>query len=289
MTENRRSSPAFASPRLRVAVACASFILGACSNEPIAPVESDLVVIEAFLFAGEPVTEIRVTQTIPLSSADKTPVPINDATVRLVRDDVVYELVATGTDGYYEDPGNIQVNVGDRFRIEVSYQGTVASGETTVPPPPAGMALSSGIVYAPTFGGGRGRQRGGPGFNDPEQELAVTWSNPDRLLHFLVVESLDDTAEPIVPDQIRDRIGTRFRFVSMPTDDDAAPINALTLEFLGEHRVRLYRINTEYAQLYENRTQDSRDLNEPPSNILNGLGVFSAFASDSAFFTVLRR
>ena len=66
-------------------------------------------------------------------------------------------------------------------------------------------------------------------------------------------------------------------------------VDALTLEFLGLHRVKVYRVNEEYTQLYQNRTQDSRDLNEPPSNIRNGLGVFSAFSSDSAFFTVLRR
>ncbi len=48
----------------------------------------------------------------------------------------------------------------------------------------------------------------------------------------------------------------------------------------------MYRINAEYAQLYGNRTQDSRDLNEPPSNIRNGLGVFSAFNISSVFFEV---
>ena len=44
-------------------------------------------------------------------------------------------------------------------------------------------------------------------------------------------------------------------------------------------------MNQEYADLYEGRVQDSRDLNEPPSNILGGLGVFSAFASQEGGFT----
>lgn len=54
------------------------------------------------------------------------------------------------------------------------------------------------------------------------------------------------------------------------------------------HEAEVYRVNGEYAQVYENRTQDSRDLNEPPSNIRNGLGVFSAFNSLSVSFEVAR-
>ena len=50
-------------------------------------------------------------------------------------------------------------------------------------------------------------------------------------------------------------------------DDDAEAI------FPGQFQERLGRFR------FENRTQDSRDLNEPPSNIRNGLGVFSAFNS----------
>jgi len=55
----------------------------------------------------------------------------------------------------------------------------------------------------------------------------------------------------------------------------------------GRHRVILYRVNEEYANLYENRNQDSRDLNEPPSNIEGALGVFSAFNSVAAEFDVV--
>ncbi len=45
--------------------------------------------------------------------------------------------------------------------------------------------------------------------------------------------------------------------------------------------VRVYKVNQEYANLYRSREQDSRSLNEPLTNVQNGLGVFSAFASDS--------
>ena len=63
----------------------------------------------------------------------------------------------------------------------------------------------------------------------------------------------------------------------------------MELRDLGRHTVTVYRVNGEYAQLYENRTQDSRDLNEPPSNIVGGLGVFSAFNRGSSLtFEVVR-
>lgn len=68
-----------------------------------------------------------------------------------------------------------------------------------------------------------------------------------------------------------------FRFISEPTIDNFFVVRLLLLETLGLHQAEVYRVNAECAQLYENRTQDSRDLNEPPSNIRNGLGVFSAF------------
>ncbi|MDB4063024.1 hypothetical protein N9541_03055 [Flavobacteriaceae bacterium] len=45
----------------------------------------------------------------------------------------------------------------------------------------------------------------------------------------------------------------------------------------------------EYALLYETSTQDSRDLNEPYTNINNGLGIFSGFASQEVYFEVIKQ
>jgi len=50
----------------------------------------------------------------------------------------------------------------------------------------------------------------------------------------------------------------------------------------------LYRVNQEYVDLYKSRDQDSRNLNEPLTNIENGLGIFSAFANDSVYFYAIK-
>jgi hypothetical protein len=47
-------------------------------------------------------------------------------------------------------------------------------------------------------------------------------------------------------------------------------------------------VNQEYADLYENRQQDSRNLTEPLSNVNNGLGIFTAFSYDVAYFEVVK-
>ena len=78
-----------------------------------------------------------------------------------------------------------------------------------------------------------------------------------------------------------------FRFVSDPTQNDSQIIIGAGLRNYGTHEVRVYHVNQEYADLFENSDQDSRDLNEPPSNIENALGIFTAFASEKVFFEVV--
>jgi hypothetical protein len=270
-----------------IALGMGALVLVGCDN-PLDQGDDDLVVIEAFLFAGEPVQDIRLTATVPLGEdPDSAPV-IDDAVVRLMKDGVTYALTPFGEEGRYEYMGaDLAILEGDEFRLEVEYFGRVAWGETVVPGPPLSVAIDGDTLLAPTLGRGGGRGGGGGGFNPEESQLAVTWDNPTDLLHFVVVEGMDDDAEAIFPEQFQERLG-RFRFISEPTIDNFFIVRLLLLEALGAHQAKVYRVNAEYAQLYENRTQDSRDLNEPPSNIRNGLGVFSAFNSSSVPFEVAR-
>ena len=269
--------------RRYVLMILATTCIAGCDRVTTEPEETELVVVEAFLFAGEPIENIRLTETVTLSDTIDAP-PINDASVTLSKNGSSYTLVPTGDSGYYAYPGDdLVIEVGDTIGVEISHSGSVAIGETVVPEAPVGVGIDRDTLFVPEFGPGMG----GVGGGRENSQLAATWENPDQLLHYVVIESMEDSAESIVPEEFQ-RFRGKFRLVVPPTKNDYHFINMMELENLGPHVARIYRVNEEYAQLYENRTQDSRDLNEPPSNIIGGLGVFSAFNSDSVFFEVVR-
>jgi hypothetical protein len=259
-----------------------SMTLAACESdlEFIAP-DPDIFVVQAFLFADEPVKDVTVTGVLPID-ADSTEVApvISDAAIALVRDGVRFELAATsGEPGHYSYPGNdLLIGVGDVFQLEAVVDGKMATAETVVPLPPAGLALSVDSLVAPTRRGGRG---GGAALL---AGITAKWSNSDRRLHFVVIDNVELNPEILPTTEIFSRFAARI--VTQPTAADSSVVRILTLTHFGRHRLKLYRVNDEYADLYEGLEQDSRDLNEPPSNIHGALGVFSAFSADSAFFRV---
>ena len=210
--------------------------------------------------------------------------PINDAVIRLTKEGITYDLAPSGSDGMYTYLGdNLTIEPGDRFEFELEYLGETATATTDVPPAPVSVELDTTIMSVPNFdfSGGGGRGRG------IDSRLLVTWNNDSDQLHYVVIESTEENPEAIFLEFIGQRIG-QFRFISEPTRDNFFEVNILLLEGIGDHEVRVYRVNQEYADLYDNRTQDSRDLNQPPDNIAGALGIFSAFNSVAANFEVKR-
>jgi hypothetical protein len=270
----------------RASLATASVLLVALTacegSTSVLEPDLDGYVVQAFLFAGEPVQDVTVTGLLPIG-ADTTevPDPISDASISLFRGDERFDLIATaGEPGRYHYPDvDLTVATGDAFRLEITANGRSASAATVVPSPPEGLELSADSLVAPDFGSGPGG-----GFFPDFATLAARWANPAGELHFLVIDNVEPDPE-ILPTT---EIFTRFapRFITTPTPADSSIVTALSLTHYGLHRVRLYRVNDEYVDLYDGLLQDSRDLNEPPSNVRGALGIFSAFAADSAFFNV---
>ncbi len=248
------------------------------------------LVVEAFLFANEAIDDIRIKTTFPLSAEEDLSVPINDAMVTLIKDGQEYELTSLNEEGNYHYPGtDLLVETGDVFQLEVIHDGISALAETTVPTPTTGLHLSQDTLHVPTvqlFWGADSIRTVIQEFLG-QSFIQANWDNSNEDLYYLVVESVSDTLYPIFPSQLAEVLA-QFRYVSEPTDASSLTFLAGTLESLGTYSVKAYHINKEYADLYENREQDSRDLNEPPSNITNALGVFSAFNGDEVFFEVVR-
>lgn len=261
-----------------------------CDEENLNNLAENQFVVEAFIYAGEPIDDIRIKTTFPLANEEDTSSPINDAKVTIIKDGQRYPLVSSGSDGLYHYPNNdVTVETNDVFQLEVEHDGVTATAETTVPTPTRGLILSQDSIKVPQlpFSAGRDSIVATIGRFMRNSVIRADWDNPEEDFYFMVVESVSDTIDPIFPAQVLTAL-ERFRFVSEPTEDDAIVFLSGALVSFDRYSVKVYHINQEYTALYENRNQDSRDLNEPPSNVQNALGVFSAFNSQEAFFDVVR-
>jgi hypothetical protein len=188
----------------------------------------------------------------------------------------IYSLTASaGDSGYYHYAGtDLTVQVGDRFKISVERNGHIATGETMIPAPPQNPALSKTELVIDT----------GAPFDT--SSITISWQGEDTF-YFVVVENLEASPTPI--NQFPGRIGAQFRsFRSRPFRDLSYTIRRFDLAYFGNHRARIYKVNQEYANLYAFGLQDSRNLNEPETNIKNGLGVFAGFSSAVVHFTVTK-
>ena len=273
---------------LSTSLACALLLgVGACGDPTLVLPESREPVVRAYLYAGLPVNDVRLTWTVPVGTdtlASQAP-PINNASVTLVRGGVRYALEkADGDSGYYRYAGtSLTIHEGDSFTLEASVDGKALVAQTVVPVRPTGARVAANTLTVPTL-------TFGPGGPRPDLSAASTmvrWTRTAGSLYFVTLENVE-TAPTAIDFGLPPGLIGRRRLVFPPTAADSLTINALGLPFLGRYVVNVWRVNEEYAQLYATLQQDSRDLNEPFTNINGGLGVFTAFAADTTSIVVVR-
>ncbi len=272
--------------------------LFSCEEESIYTPDERFV-LQAYLYANEPVHDVRIRNAVPLSVADSVGEPINDAIITLYKNDIAYTLVSSSDTGTYHYPGDdLIIETDDEFSIEAIVGDKSASGNTKVPESPEGVFMSDAVIELPEIK--IDPYSGRPEFGamqalmavQREIQLEVLWDNPNGELHFVVIENAENNQESIFPDLGGKfgRVGRgAFHRITFPTRESSHQINFFDMQYWGKYAVKVYRVNQEYADLYENLEQDSRDLNEPPTNIKNGLGIFSAFNSQNVYFEVAKQ
>jgi hypothetical protein len=251
----------------------------ACSEEAITESSNELVVVTGFLRAGETNAEIKLTNTLALGSTDTISAAINDAEVILLKGSKAYQLnIASSLNGTYSYQGNdLLIESGDLFSLQINYKNRNITASTTVPSKPRDISISKTTLALASTGYGMGSVQ-------DTTSIFLRWSNPDSSLYYVVIQNLE--TNPVAINSANTQRGANRTMVFPPMSTNQFLIGRRNLTYLGNHRAIVYKVNQEYADLYESRTQDSRNLNEPISNISNGLGVFSAFASDTTMFYV---
>jgi len=227
-----------------------TIILFSCDNE--IPIEDNFVV-EAFLFQGEKVDDVRIKETKLWNSEDSIDTYIGNAKVKLYGNGSEYNLEYNSIEGNYFTDDDLEIISGNTYGIEVNVDDRKATAETVVPTKPIGLKMSDyKIVIRPLVLS--------PALPNKLSELFqsartnVLWNNSDEEYHYLTIKYVGEGEDPNY----------------------------------GKYKVTLYKINKDYYSLFESDVQDGTELNEPPSNIINAFGVFSAFASDTTSFEIVR-
>ncbi len=237
-------------------------------------------VVSAYLYNGQAIDSLRVTLSLPYNGGGELQY-LDNLEIMIVGPETSKTLSPIG-DGYYSSDDF--VFVGDsEYDLSFNYQGETITAHTFVPSHRAATISDSEIERTKVeVGGGFG---GGFGNQDIDN-IEVAWSNPEGDYYFVLVEHIDPDVE-LINERFAARPPRLFR--SEPEVTNVHLINGLRdIQYFGRHRVIVYRLNPEYAALYETIGSSSLSIESPPNNIENGLGIFTGISTDTLYFEVIK-
>lgn len=261
--------------KLLLVAACALGTSG-CESEPAVAPAAERLVLQAYLFAGEAIDDVQLTTSYGLNAGSIAADPVADATIELQKGGSRVQLtpIPEKPGFYYDANGRLDVDSGDRFTIRVSHTAWAEmTGETTIPPPPRDLQISSTELRIDAAN------------RLDTSSVVVSWQNEPGALFYVVVENVEATLVPISTLPPGTTGGGRA-LRSQPMVGSRFVLRRMDFTYFGRHRVRVYRVNREYADLYLFGQQDTRSLTTPPSNLKNGLGIFAGFSSQEVSLVV---
>jgi len=241
--------------------------LFSCKKENAVLADYTRPVVQAYLIPGTAV-KVKVYYQKYLDDTISHGFPLKDLRLKLSDGTQTVSLTET-SDGVYQyaDSGFVKDRL--TYKLSFEYLDKTISAETTVPDKPKGFSASASTQLVPAFSFG----------TEPEAfvPVAFKWSNPDQGYYILVFKNTD--AYPT-------RTNSRDTRAYKDSEEILGQVSSfqtqqMTFNFLGNYKVLLFRINKEYSDAMNSGGGTSLNLTNPYTNVVNGLGVFTAMRSDT--------
>ncbi|HOY17190.1 MAG TPA: DUF4249 family protein [Haliscomenobacter sp.] len=242
---------------------------------------NDEPVVEGYLYADNPV-ELKISRKSPFATdLNLDPKDLDALGINIRNGSQSYRLVPQGDGVYRSSNDGLQIEVGQSYQLEFEFKGKTVSAETVVLSKPEGFTQDATSIKIPQISF---PPSGSLNFPDP---VKFSWSNPDLSYYLLVVENTETDPDPIFDiSNFGGRELPSRLFRVEPRQNNASEINSRQFQYYGKHRIILYHINPEYALLYQDSGDNSQNLKSPPTNVKNGLGIFTAISSDTLYLNV---
>ena len=240
---------------------------------------TDLLVVEAYLSPGEKIS-IKITQKVPYDDGTTvTSTNLDALDVRVVSGDIEYPLVSMGSGVYKDTSGTIKVIPGNTYIFHMNYKGTEVSSTTMIPSKPTSVTQSVTFIKMSQF------DPDNPTGSTHPEPVIITFANTDASYYLTTVECMDTTLVPVY----KDSIPANDMFSSQPVTGTEIEIQPMRIRYFGLNRIILYHINPEYSTFFMRQASTSQNYQEPPTNIVNGLGIFTGINADTLYLNVIQQ
>ena len=253
------------------------FLITSCQKSGIAEF-STLPVVESYLAPGKKIT-MTISEKIPYyENAVMTDTSINTLDIRVGYNGAYYNMIPLGNGIYSDTAGNISVIADSTYTLLFIFNGSNVYSSTIIPSKPIDVTQSATTIKMSQI--------------DPENQswinlpdpVEITFSNDDESYYLATVECIDSIRVPV----FKDSIPENDIFSSMPVTGTQINIMPMRLSYFGLNRIILYHINPEYATFFTQQASTSQNYQEPPTNIENGLGIFTGINADTLFLNVIQ-
>ena len=243
------------------------FFAAACKKES-ATSYSALPVVEAYLMPNTKV-EVRISLQKQLVDTNAYGTAITGLTLQ-ISDGSTTKTLTEDKAGHYVLDEPAYVKSKGTYSLSFTYNGLPVSASTTVPDKPSAVSISADTVTIPKMVFG----------TDPTAFIPVyvNWSNTAANNH-IVVFRYQETWKSL--------ISSRFNTDTV-TSVEVNAVKASTYElterifkYYGRYMVILMRVNQEYLDMLNSSSTSSQNLTNAPTNVTNGLGIFTAMEADT--------
>jgi hypothetical protein len=241
---------------------------------------NDIPVIEAYLQAGSPVS-VKIKHQVPFSTVG-TLGNVDSLQLELTDDSVTVLLKRVDTGAYCD--GNLLARAGHNYTLKFLYNNKSVMATTHVPEKPADFKESASSISVTKITQGSFPTGG---FSQPDP-IDLSWYNPDAAYYMVLVKNIESN-----PELIFDTTGIgkppSAIFRNQPTTNSSFSINSNQFQYFGQHLIVLFRLNADYAALYNTNGTTSQNLTTLSNGITNAEGIFTGINSDTLTLKVNKK
>jgi hypothetical protein len=249
----------------------------ACKKVETNPSFIDVPIVQSYLKVDSSIT-VNVSKLIPFDpNAVYSTDNMNALNINIICNNISHLLNSIGGGNYVNT--SLIINDSTNYLLQFNYNGKTISAATKALSRPKNYTQSATEISIAQIA------IGASGFGSgtmPPAPITLTWSNPEHSYYILVVQNME--SNPVLIN-LNDTTTTRV-FRNQPTQDISSQINSRQFSHYGMHKISLYHVLPDYADLFKNNSTSSQSLTTPTTAINNGLGIFTAINTATLYVNV---